>query len=147
MSLRTTGEFTLGLRSLELQLKTLLENAGGTKAGRFLDVLCKLSKDEQELVLAVFTKVIGDVLAGDRRLGELQYDELKAFEEQLYNDVLAEIEKSNTENRTVKPVARLQVLSGGRTTEKQESSANLKPVISITSLQRDRSKNDKDVLH
>lgn len=144
MSIRETGEFTLGLKSIELQLQTLLENAGGMKATKLLDTLCKLGTTEQELVLAVFSKVIRKIVRGDIRLDDLGYSELNRFEEGLYKDIIAEIEKNSIANRKER-VNKFSVLKGGsKTTSKKVN--HLSEVVSIEVL-KDKKENKEGILH
>lgn len=147
MSIRETGEFTLGLKSIELQLQTLLENAGGGKATKLLDSLCKLGSTEQELVLAIFSKVIKNIVAGDIRLDELGYSQLNEFEEGLYKEIIAEIEKNSISKSKERKrgINRFSVLKGGSKNIRKKGS-HLSEVVSIEVLKN--KKNEKeDILH
>lgn len=147
MSIRETGEFTLGLKSLELQLQTLLSNAGGEKATKLLDIMCKLKNSEQELILAMFSKVVKEIIAGDTRLDEMAYGDLKNFEESLYQDIIAEIEKTSLtkEEMTRRRVSKLQVLQGG-SKDSEKKQGKLRPIISIDSLKNKKNESG-DTFH
>lgn len=111
---RFDGPVSLGLMSLRAQLNTLLAEAGGDAVVKLLDTLCQVSPAEQKHILALFTRVIDKFLAGDMRTPQ-NTDELSAFEENLYSNLLADIEAVAEE----KPLPlRLQVLQGGKVANK-----------------------------
>ncbi len=82
------GEFSRNLFSLQLQIQTLLESAGGEDASELLDALTELNKSEQGVVLKLFKRVVERVLAGNDRLMTAEDIELKNFEEGLYADIV-----------------------------------------------------------
>ena len=107
------GKISSNLFSLQLQLKTILEEAGGDNALSFLDSLSHLNPSEQEVVLKMFTRLTDEIASGDKRLftdGDLA---LKKFEEGLYREILdamrdAAKRPSESMNR------KLEVLDGGK---------------------------------
>ncbi|MCB0332802.1 MAG: hypothetical protein KDD55_04835 [Bdellovibrionales bacterium] len=82
------GEFSRNFFSLQLQIQTLLESAGGEETCEFLDSLSELNKSEQGLVLKLFKRVVERLLAGNDRLVTAEDIELKNFEEGLYADIV-----------------------------------------------------------
>ena len=103
------GPISLGLLSLQAQVKTLLEEAGGNSVVELLDALCKIHPEEQHAVLTLFTRVIDRIATGHIRLSEEQ-SELQAFEEALYEDLLASLKEIEREKSPLK----LEVLKGGK---------------------------------
>lgn len=103
------GPISLSLLSLQAQVKTLLEEAGGNSVLELLDALCKIRPSEQEAVLKLFTRVIDRIAAGEIRISEEQ-SELAAFEEALYEDLLASIQAAEQGKSRLK----LEVLEGGK---------------------------------
>ena len=107
------NRFSANFFSLQLQLKTLLEDAGGDDALALLDTLTNLNKSEQKVALKLFSKVIQRVTSGPIRLeteGDLA---LKEFEDNLYEDLVAAIEEQTREER-IATTPKIEVLSGGR---------------------------------
>lgn len=105
------GDFSKNLFSLQLQINTLLEEAGGDSALSLLDSLCKLSKSEQHLALKVFQRTIEKLIAGDTRLKSESDKELENFEEELFDGLLNDIRSRLVETRTGK---KLSILDGGK---------------------------------
>ena len=125
MSITHDGPISLSLLSLQAQIKTLLEEAGGNEVVELLDALCKIRPSEQKVVLKMFTRVIDKVANGDVRISEEQ-SELDAFEESLYQDLLVSIQNLEKEKSPLK----LEVLEGGKSREKT--------VVNIDDLRRAR---------
>jgi len=88
------GEFTSSLFRLQLEIKTLLEGAGGDGASALLDRLSGLSRSEQAIVLKVFSRVVDKILEGDERVFSTKDIELKRFEEGLYREILDSMRKA-----------------------------------------------------
>lgn len=109
MSQRTEGNFSNNLLSLQLQLKTLLDGAGGEDTIAFLDLLSNLYRSEQKASLALFSKVLRRIINGDKRFLAPQDQSAKKFEEELYRDILEAIQ----DNREPES-KRLSVVKGGR---------------------------------
>ena len=103
MSHNKDGLFSANLLNLQLQTRTLFEGIGGDYALRFMDALCKLSGSEQKTALESFTKVILQVSAGEKRYFSPEDQALQAFEEDLYQGLVSDIE-----NHTVKPLEEAQ---------------------------------------
>jgi hypothetical protein len=110
------GNFSLGLKSLELQVGALLEGCGGEHASALLDALSDLSGPEQERTIGLFLKVISRLKASNVRLPEESDESLKDFEETLYNELVSSMsEAANGENITpVAPRRKFAVLDGGK---------------------------------
>ena len=88
------GRFSANLFSLQLQLKTLLEEAGGDELSALLDSLCSLSPSEQKVVIKVFSRMINKIVSGEDRLvteGDLA---VKRFEDSLYEDLVGEMKRA-----------------------------------------------------
>ena len=110
MPKKPQGLVSQSLFSLQLQLKTLLEGAGGEDSIEFLDSLSELTNSEQKIVLRVFNRVVEKIRTGDSRLNTEEDQELKAFEENLYNDIISSFEQTTTANGKL----HLEVLDGGK---------------------------------
>ena len=104
------GKFSSDFLSLQLQLKTLLEDVGGDDALRFLDCLSTLNPSERSLALKVFQSVIAKISNGTRRLETDGDKALKEFENNLYDDVLA----SMREAALAASSKRLEIVRGGK---------------------------------
>lgn len=129
------GSFSANILSLELQIKTLLEESGGDHAISLLDALSNLNKSEQDMAIKMFTRVINQVLAGDERLLTEDDKAAKDFEEKLYEELLSSMREAANSNR------KLRVLSGGRA---QLSSKN---AISLSEARKHRGLRLKTVLN
>jgi hypothetical protein len=88
------GLFSHSLLSLQLQLKTLLEGAGGDAAVNLLDNLSTLNPSEQKLALKAFSAAIDQLKAGKERLTTAEDQVLKDFEDGLYNDILTSMREA-----------------------------------------------------
>lgn len=130
MSETGNGDFSRNLLSLQLQLETLLEGAGGDKTIEFLDALSQLSKVEQEIALRIFRNVAYKLAVGEKRIMSEQDKELKQFEDQLFEDIVAYIEK---EPSFTKP--KLEVIDGGMTRKPRPNS-----LVNLSEVRRLRSK-------
>ena len=110
MSIEIKGEFSTNFFTLQLQLKSLLEGAGGEEAAELLDAVARLNHGEQRIALKIFTRVARSVLSGDKRLCAAEDQEAKAFEDGLYQDIVAAIDHA------AKPQSSrgLEVLDGGK---------------------------------
>lgn len=109
------GDFTKSLISLQMQLQTLLEGVGGEETAGLLDGLAKLSETERSLVIPLITKAINAIALGDKRVMSAKDKELKEFEDSLFNDVLAAIEKPPLSSGATKETGpRLAVVPGGK---------------------------------
>jgi hypothetical protein len=115
MAQKYDGVFSSGLFSLQLQLKNLLEGAGGDHALRFLDTLCQMSASEQEIALDVFTRALKRITSGEPRLfteGDLA---LKEFEDTLYNDIVHAMKAAaSNDNEKPQEQKKLSVVNGGK---------------------------------
>lgn len=104
------GQFSLGLTSLKAQVETLLENSGGRQVSELLDTLAELNNSEQDIVLAVFTKLASKLAEGDIRVSDSETQELKELEDDLYNDIISAIEAKEEKPSKYK----FGVLDGGK---------------------------------
>ena len=121
MDKKITGEFSKNLFALELQVKTLLEGVGGDRLIHLLDLLCTITRSEQEVVLDAFAKVVEKVATGDTRLVRTSDEELKAFEDGLYEEILTAIQ----ERSRFAEGKKLRVVSGGKKEDTANSPINL----------------------
>lgn len=105
-----SGDFSKNLLSLQLQLRTLLEDVGGESVLPLLDAMATLRKAEQEILIRTFLMIVRRYSQGERLLESADEATLKKFEEDLYQDLTQALE-------TARPSARhpLEVLSGGKT--------------------------------
>ena len=86
------NSFSNNFTSLQMQLKTLFEDAGGNDTLRFLDLISQLGEEEKRLVLAHFSNVIAKILAGNLRLTTQSDIEKSEFENALYADLIDAIQ-------------------------------------------------------
>jgi len=116
MSEKFKGTFSASLLSLQLQLKTLLEDAGGDTAVEFLNAVSSLHESEQKVVLETFTNIVNKIVNGEKRLvteGDLAR---KEFEDNLFDDI---IEAMQDAAKTA-CVKKLTVVDGGKTPKMPE---------------------------
>jgi hypothetical protein len=143
MGHRRKGNFSNNLFSLQMQVRTLLDGAGGDAAIELLDNLCELNKSERRVALKVFNRVVKRIQEGDFRLDTAEDKELKAFEENLYSEILHSFHSHDG------PAARkFEVLPGGKSTD--EEPAEDKTPINLSAFRKNRdadSSDDKPLLN
>lgn len=140
MSEQGKGTFSASLLSLQLQLKTLLEDAGGDQAVEFLNTISNLHQSEQKVVLDVFTSILNRIMSGDQRLlteGDLAR---KEFEDALYSDILSAMRDAAQEASN----KRLSVVSGGKTPKVKRIARS---PISLCEARKSRKSSDKQLLN
>ena len=110
------GDFTKSLLSLQLQLKTLLEDVGGEDTAALLDALANLSKSERAAAIPLLLRAVKRIASGEKRLSTDEDKELKDFEDSLFNSVLEAFgNTANDLDLAKEPEAKLAVLPGGKT--------------------------------
>lgn len=139
MSGKSDGTFSSNLLSLQLQLKTLLEGAGGDSALQFLDTLSSLNQSEQKIALALFTKVLEDLRSGEERLETAEDRVLKEFEEGLYKDILSSMREAANDSPTSR---KIEVIEGGLTRKRPDKSP-----IDLAEARRNRKSKSKPLLN
>lgn len=137
---KTTGSFAHALTSLQLQLKTLLEGAGGDDAVQFLDNLSTLNPSEQKLVLKIFSAALDQIKAGGDRLMTAEDQVLKDFEDGLYNDILSSMREAANGGAPTR--RRIRVLDGGKGLEPEK-----KTLIDLAEARKNRRLRPKDLLN
>ena len=140
MGSKFNGYFSPGLLSLQIQLKTLFEGVGGDKTIELLDSLSNLNKSEQNILLEMFKKATDKVLNGPHRLTSPNDDELKAFEDGLYNDLVNSFQEAANHAPLAK---RLEVVDGG----KEKRSAKKSPARLTRKLSLAKSSNSKQLIN
>ncbi len=101
------GTFSLCLSSLQVQLQSLFDEAGGKDAVRLLDNLSNLPPNQREAVLSCFNRVV-ERLSTQQESSTLHENvAVNDLEESLYSDISVNL-KQSLEPR------RLEVLSGGK---------------------------------
>lgn len=130
MSKTGDGDFSKNLFSLQLQLETLLEGSGGKKTIEFLDALSQLSKTEQDIALRIFRNVADKLAIGEKRIMSDQDKELKKFEDDLYDDIIAYLEAQPSLTKT-----KLRVIDGGMARKPRPNS-----LINLSEVRKSRSK-------
>ncbi len=138
MSEKSGGNFSSSLLSLQLQLKTLLEGAGGDAALKFLDTLSTLHPSEQKLALSIFTRVIEEIRKGEYRLFTKDDQVLKEFEETLYKDILSSMREAANEGER----HTIEVIDGGKARDK-----STKTPIDLAEARRQRRSKQKPLLN
>lgn len=103
------SRFSSNFLSLQLQLKTILEEAGGDDLMPFLDTLSSINKSEQRVALKLFKRTLDKFVGGSMRL-ETQGDlALKEFEDSLFSDLLEDISTARHPKNSSKAGAKLKI--------------------------------------
>ena len=134
MTNQRKGSFSASLLSLQLQLKTLLEEAGGDHAVNFLNTVSSLNQSEQKVVLEVFTSIVNRIINGEQRLvteGDLAR---KDFEDALYSDIIDAMRDAAHDASS----KRLSVVAGGK-----EEKPRARAPISLCQARKSRKSPDK----
>lgn len=105
------SRFSANFLSLQLQLKTLLEESGGDELIPFLDALSSLNRSEQKLLLKMLARTIEKVVATTPRFATSGDLALKNFEDSLYKDIADELDFGHIKDVRAK---RIEVLDGGK---------------------------------
>lgn len=109
------GDFTRNLLSLQLQLKTLLDGAGGDSAATLLDGLSQLSHTERARLIPIFSRVIARIVAGEKRLLSSEDKALQDFEDSLFDSVMTALGQSANDDEVNQDGAKpLEVVRGGK---------------------------------
>lgn len=119
MSKDISGTFTANLFSLQIQLKSLFDEAGGESSIKLLDKLSRLSPTEQKLALTLFQKVIERVLSGELRVASQRDQFMKELEDTLYSDILHSMKEASGDTPRSIPNRKLEILAGGKTAERK----------------------------
>jgi hypothetical protein len=115
MSFLRGGEFTRNLLSLQLQLQTLLEGVGGEGTASLLDGLAQLSESERKRIIPLLSRVVSQVLKGDKRLLSAEDKELQDFENNLLQSIMTSLGASANDDKIHSDFEKpLEVVSGGR---------------------------------
>lgn len=122
-----SGTFTANLFSLQIQLKSLFDEAGGESSIKLLDKLSRLSPTEQKLALTLFQKVIERVLSGELRVASERDKFMQELEDTLYSDILDSMKEASGDiPRSSAPNRKLEILAGGKTAERGAKTIDLK---------------------
>lgn len=116
------GRFSSALMSLQLQLKSLLDDAGGDHVVSLLDSLCTLTSAEQEIALKIMKVVVDRLSSRDERLLSAKDEHMKELEEFLYNDIVNSFESHASRKTAKKGTRKLAVVTGGKGTPAPEPS-------------------------
>ncbi len=108
------GRFTSNLLSLQLQLKSLLDDAGGEHVVALLDSLCTLTSAEQEVALKIMRVVVERLAKRDERLLSGKDEQMRELEEFLYNDIVNSFETHPARKNSKKSTGKLAVVHGGK---------------------------------
>lgn len=114
MSKEFSGTFTANLFSLQMQLKSLFDEAGGESSIKLLDKLARLSSTEQKLALTLFQKVIERVLSGELRVASERDKFMKELEDTLYSDILDSMKEAAGDTPKSCSTRKLEVVDGGK---------------------------------
>lgn len=115
-SVMSDKHFSANFFSLQLQLKSLLEDIGGEAAVSFLDKLSALNKSEQRIMVRIFETVVERVRSGAVRLETSEDAQLKNFEDNLYNDIVYQMQAA----MVLPEPRRLEVVNGGKSPTKKD---------------------------
>ena len=117
MNLSHGGDFTKSLLSLQLQLKTLLEGVGGEETATLLDALAQLSQSERSISIPLLSQTIKKIALGEQRLMSAEDQELKNFEDSLFESVLTALGgAANDADLSKESAHKLAVVPGGKAT-------------------------------
>ncbi|NDC36659.1 MAG: hypothetical protein EBZ48_01255 [Proteobacteria bacterium] len=105
------SRFSANFLSLQLQLKTLLEESGGDELMPFLDALSTLNRSEQKILLKLLARTIEKVVATTPRFETAGDLALKNFEDALYHDIANALDFGHLKEV---PCKRIEVLEGGK---------------------------------
>lgn len=112
------GDFTKSLLSLQLQLQTILEGVGGEEAALLMDSLAKLSETERGHVIPMLTRVISRLVEEHDRVLSKDEEELKNFENALYESVVSAVVTNGPKNpvplNMEEQRSKLAVVPGGK---------------------------------
>lgn len=98
-----SGLFTQSLLSLQLQVETILDGAGGEDAVALLDSLSELSRSERQIALRIFDRVVRRLLETNKEARVLSAKDIdeKEFEESLYEELLHSLKAAANDSPTV----------------------------------------------
>jgi len=130
---RSGGTFSKSFLSLQLQIDTLMEEAGGERAIELLDALATLNPSEQRLALGVFARAVKRIAAGSDRLVTNDDKALKDFEDGLYADIVAALNGATAEAPRGKLI---EVIDGGKTETPKPSRSSERTPISLDEARR-----------
>ena len=131
MSDSIKGTFSLTLASLQLQLRTLLENSGGSDATNLLDALGELNTAEQKIALNIFAKITKRISGGNIRLSNATTEKQKELEDALYEDIMAVLTGTTAPQKDNK----FSILEGGK---QSKAPMERPPVIDMEEFKRNR---------
>lgn len=117
MGSNDSGRISSTLLSLQLQLGTLLEEAGGEAALTLLDTLAGFNKSEQRLILNAFSTALQKLQQGEHRLFTREDAARKSFEDGLYQDIVQALTRES--QRCVRK--KLHAVEGGVAETKTEA--------------------------
>ncbi len=122
MSEDREGKISRNIKSLQWQISSVLEEAGGDAATRVLDKLSNLERSEQKLVLRIFERVVSQIVSGDIHLETKEDRDRSEFEENLLNDIQSAIlfERARREDRR-----KFHVIDGGRNEQELQASKTI----------------------
>lgn len=112
----TKSRFSSNFLSLQLQLKTILEEAGGDDLMPFLDTLSSMNRSEQMVALRLFKRTLDRFVGGSMRLETLGDLALKEFEDSLFSGLLDDV-AALKENRSANGGAKRKGNEGGMLSE------------------------------
>lgn len=110
------GSFSLGLRSLELQVKHLLEGCGGEKAERLLNLLSELDPKHTSDLLDSFISAAETARASEPTRAAVN-DDMTEFENGLFQALSSSLDVVPLKDS----VRKLEVVSGGKSRQQNRS--------------------------
>lgn len=120
------GDFTRNLFSLQMQIKTLLDGAGGDDASELLDKLSELNKSERVVVLRVFQRALDKLKDSGIRVSKINDDMQKDFEHGLYDNLIDGMNALKHDHLKHDHFTRtLSVVDGGKLPTKQKKEAKM----------------------
>lgn len=133
------SRFSANFLSLQLQLKTLLEESGGDELLPFLDALATLNRSEQKLLLKMLARTIEKVVATTPRFATDGDLALKNFEDSLYQDIAEALDVGHIKDVRSK---RIEVLDGGK-----EKSAPSNSPIDLAAVRKRKKLSSESILN
>jgi hypothetical protein len=120
--IRSKGPVSFGLVSLQLQIKMLLEDCGGSAACELLDLVSDIPQaDVRAEMMQIFTSVVQRFIDEGYFPEALEHRMGQNIEEQLYRDILLMLHGKDIESKE-RPFA---LLKGGKANAKKETVVDL----------------------
>lgn len=133
------GQFSLSFLTLQAQIKTLMEDAGGEKLIALLDALASLNATQQAVIIDAFTHSVNEIIAGNIELDLPDPENTDQLVDSLCDDITTAISDMR---RKASKKGKFEVLDGGKSEPKPAGS-----VVTISELRRAREEGRDPILN